>query len=272
MKIRYPWIASLGGLMASITIRSWMSTLDYRVAHYDPTVDPAHPDFSGRKIYVFWHENILAPIHMRGHCNLAMLVSRHGDAEILSAAAYHLGFECVRGSTNRGGAAALRELVDRGRSMNLTITPDGPRGPRRVMAPGPIYLASRLGMPLVAMGVGYDRPWRLGSWDRFAIPRPYSRARGLISPPLHLPADLDRTALEHYRLQTERLLNRLTTAAEAWAESGARMEHEQPTRREHAKRALWRVDKAALERVPAPAWSRHAAADTSSARVSEDLS
>ena len=60
--------------------------------------------------------------------------------------------------------------------MHLTITPDGPRGPRRHMAPGPIYLASKLGLPLVLMGYAYDRPWRLHSWDRFAIPRPGSRA------------------------------------------------------------------------------------------------
>ena len=56
--------------------------------------------------------------------------------------------------------------------MNLTITPDGPRGPRRQLAQGPVYLASKLGMPIVAMGFGYDRPWRFNSWDRFAIPRP----------------------------------------------------------------------------------------------------
>ena len=106
-----------------------------------------------------------------------MLLSRHRDAEILSHVAYHFGFDFVRGSTNRGGAAALRELLAKSRQMHLTITPDGPRGPRRRMAPGPIYLASKLGLPLVLMGYGYDRPWRLRSWDRFAIPRPCSRAR-----------------------------------------------------------------------------------------------
>ena len=78
-----------------------------------------------------------------------MLLSRHRDAEILSYAAYHLGFDFVRGSTNRGGAAALRQLLAKSRHMHLTITPDGPRGPRRHMAPGPIFLASKLGLPLV---------------------------------------------------------------------------------------------------------------------------
>ena len=90
-----------------------------------------------------------------------MLLSRHRDAEILSHAAYHLGFDFVRGSTNRGGVAAIRELLEKSRHMHLTITPDGPRGPRRKLAPGSIYLASKLGLPLVVMGYGYDRPWRV---------------------------------------------------------------------------------------------------------------
>jgi hypothetical protein len=75
-------------------------------------------------------------------------------------------------------------------------------------------------MPLVAMGLGYDRPWRLNSWDRFAVPRPYSRARGVVGPPMTIPPDLDRDGVEHYRLQVERVLNRLSCEAEAWAEAG----------------------------------------------------
>lgn len=235
MRIRNPLLVKMTGLLATSAIRSWMSSLDYRAAFYDPTVDPVHPDWSGRKIYVFWHEYILIPLVMRGHCNLAMLLSRHGDAEILSRVAYHFGFECVRGSTRRGGAAALRELFARSRQMNLTITPDGPKGPRRVLAPGPIFLASKLQMPLVAMGLGLDRPWRVGSWDRFAVPRPFSRARAVVSPEIRLPADLDRGGLEHYRIEVERLLNRLTLEAEAWAESGSRKIDERSARREHPK-------------------------------------
>ena len=147
-----------------------------------PNRRPSSPQCRGNKLYLFWHEYILIPLYLRGHCNLSMLLSRHRDAEILSHIAYHLGYDFVRGSTNRGGVAALRELLAKSRQMHLTITPDGPRGPRRRMAPGPIYLASKLGMPLVLMGYGSDRPWRLRSWDRFAVPRPFS-ARGP-SPPV----------------------------------------------------------------------------------------
>jgi hypothetical protein len=68
--------------------------------------------------------------------------------------------------------------------------------------------------------MGCDRPWRLSTWDRFVVPRPYSRARGVISPAIRLPRDLDRDGIEHYRQRIEALLERLTQEAEAWAEAG----------------------------------------------------
>jgi lysophospholipid acyltransferase (LPLAT)-like uncharacterized protein len=154
---------------------------------------------------------------------MAMLLSRHRDAEVLSHAAHHMGFEFVRGSTNRGGVTALRELLAKSRTMHLTITPDGPRGPRRQLAPGCVYLASKLELPLVVMGYGYDRPWRVRrAWDQFAIPRPHSRARAVPSSEIFIPPNLDRDGLEYFRLKIERLLNRLTLEAEAWAEAGTR--------------------------------------------------
>jgi len=210
----------LAGLAAASTVRGWMSTLDYKAAFYDPSVDPVDFRCRGQKIYVFWHEYILIPLHMRGYCNLAMLLSRHRDADILLEVARHMGFDCVRGSTFGGGSTALRELERKSRHMHLAITPDGPRGPRRVLAQGPVYLSSKLGLPLVAMGFGYSRAWRLGSWDRFAIPKPYAQARSVVSPAMVIPGDLDREGVEHYRQQVERLLNHLTCEAEAWAAAG----------------------------------------------------
>jgi lysophospholipid acyltransferase (LPLAT)-like uncharacterized protein len=216
------FVAGLGGLLGTAAVRSWMSTLDYKAVFYDRAVDPAVPECGGQKIYLFWHEYMLFPFYMRGHCNLAMLLSLHRDAEILSRAAYHMGFDLVRGSTRRGGVAAIRELLRKSRKMHLAITPDGPRGPRRRMAPGPVFLASKLGLPLVLIGFGYDRPWRTPTWDRFAIPRPYCRARSVVSPAIKVPPHLDREAQEHFRQKVEQVLNRLTREAEAWAASGTR--------------------------------------------------
>ena len=222
MKIKSDFLTGLGGLLGTGLIRSWMGTLHLKIAYHDSALDPGSPHCRGQKLYLFWHEYILLPLYLRGHCRLAMLLSRHQDAEVLSHIARHMGFAFVRGSTNRGGVTALRELFRKSRRMHLTITPDGPRGPRRKMSPGPIYLAFRLSMPIVLLGFGYDRPWRFASaWDRFAIPRPFSRARVVVAPEMFVPPDLSRRELDDYCRRAEAALERATVEAETWAESGA---------------------------------------------------
>ena len=229
MRIRTPWIPKVSGLAVSLLVRSWMRTLDYRAVFHDRTVDPAMPGFQGPAIFLFWHEYIPFPFYLRGHCNVAMLVSRHYDAEFIVEAARHMGFQAIRGSTARGGVASLRKVISMSGSMNLVITPDGPRGPRRRLAPGCIYLASRLGIPLVCMGLGYDRPWRLKrTWDQFAIPRPGSRARMVLGPAIQVPPAIEREQIAIYRQRGENELEQLTATAEEWAASGKAMDCQFP--------------------------------------------
>lgn len=183
-------------------------------------MDP-DPNQPRRRIYLFWHEYILCPFYLRGHCNLAMLLSQHDDATILYHAASLMGFDTVRGSSKRGATKALMEMIGKSKeAKHLTITPDGPRGPRRTMAAGAVFLASQLQMPLVLMGFAYDRPWRLSSWDRFAIPRPFSRCRIIFSEEIMIPPDLTKDQIEEYRQKMERILNDLNDEARAWVDSG----------------------------------------------------
>ena len=75
---------------------------------------------------------------------------------------------------------------------------------------------------MVAVGFGADRPWRIArAWDRFAIPRPFSRARAVVGPEIVVPDGLDRDGLEHFRQRIEALLNGLCDEADVWAASGA---------------------------------------------------
>lgn len=224
------WMGA-AGMLSAMGIRAWMSTLDYRVLFYDQKVDGVFAADRPR-IYVFWHEYILIPLYLRGNCNLTMLLSKHRDADILYRVAYHMGFECVRGSTYGGATEALLELSRRGQYMHLAITPDGPRGPRRKLAQGPVYLASKLQMPIVLLGMGLERPWRAPTWDRFAVPRLGSRARALVSGEIMIPPKLDREELELRRQGVERLLNDLTVAAEAWAASGEQRAGSVPVRKQ----------------------------------------
>jgi lysophospholipid acyltransferase (LPLAT)-like uncharacterized protein len=239
MKLQSAFAIGGWSLVSTAVIRQWLATLRCRAEYGDCTVDPVHPDFQGAKIYIFWHENILFPLFLRGHCNISMLLSRHTDADILDRVARMMGFGAVRGSSYHGGSAALRELVQRAKTGSLTMTPDGPRGPRRRLAAGCIFLASTLGIPLVAMGFGYDRPWRAGTWDRFAIPRPGSRGRAVVSRAVHIPPDLDRQALEWHRAGVERLLNHLSDDAEQWACAGGTRPGDRAVRPQVSRTARW---------------------------------
>jgi lysophospholipid acyltransferase (LPLAT)-like uncharacterized protein len=257
MKIHHPLLTKTLGLVVTSLLKRWMDTLDAKWVLYDRAVDPALDCGDRRRIYVFWHEYILLPLDRMGHRNYSMLLSRHRDADVLARIAGHLGYGTVRGSTFDGGSTSLRELIRTARTSHLAITPDGPRGPRRRLEIGPVYLASKLGMPIVPMGYGYDRPWRINSWDKFAVPRPYSRVRAIYGPEIYLPRKLDRDGLEHHRREIERMIDVLTTDAERWAESDERRAGELPYRRDILRRGQYLPDPTTYDYAQ---WRRHEAA------------
>lgn len=252
MSFKLSLFNQFGGLLASTFVKNWMGSLSFRSLMYDPTVDPVNREFHGPVIAVFWHEYLLVPFYLRGNSNTAILTSRHRDANWVAEAAGHLGFETVRGSTFRGASTALLELL-RSNRKNIGIACDGPRGPRRKMAQGPIYLSSKLQIPLLAYGIGYDRPWRFKSWDRFAVPRPRTRACWMVSPRIQIPPELCRKGVERYRVQVEGVLNQLTSEAESWARKGDRRDGQigafrQPSPIVKTDRATYRVTTARQDR------------------------
>jgi hypothetical protein len=109
------------------------------------------------------------------------LISRHRDGELISSAMRSFGFSSVRGSTTRGGSAALKGLIERGRSgRDLAVTPDGPKGPRQVAQPGVILLARMTGLPIfpLTFGASKKKSFRPGTASSF---RPRSRAASFCS-------------------------------------------------------------------------------------------
>jgi lysophospholipid acyltransferase (LPLAT)-like uncharacterized protein len=219
MKLKHPIFQQMAAFAVTSAASLYGRTIDWRATYFDPTLDTVHPRHSGRYIYLLWHEAMLMPLVLRGSRRFVALASEHRDGEVLAKAMQHLGWGVIRGSTNRRAVPALMRLLREDR-RHICLTPDGPRGPRRTMAPGPVFLASKLGLPVVCMGYGYARPWRAKSWDRFAVPRPFSRGRAVIGPAVTVPPDLDRAGLEGYRLWLEKLLTWVTDEAERWATSG----------------------------------------------------
>ncbi|MGI9517226.1 MAG: lysophospholipid acyltransferase family protein, partial [Pirellulaceae bacterium] len=233
-----------------VAMQHVFKTTDLETAYYDTTIDPARPEYNEHCIFVFWHENLAILLPSWPNIPVTLLVSQHRDAEWLVETADFLGFNAVRGSTTRGGSAAIRQLKRQCSKSSLVLTPDGPQGPRRQMAMGPIFLASRLQMPLVPVGIGYDRPWRLNTWDRFAIPRPFSRARIVTGPKIRLPKNLGREAMEDCRIKFQTLLDELNDYADMWAASGIRVLQQKPFVRVRRTRELTFADSAPADSIP----------------------
>jgi lysophospholipid acyltransferase (LPLAT)-like uncharacterized protein len=219
VKIRHPSIIKALGLAGAWAFSSWMGTLLYRYRPLGPDVDPNRKDLMGRYIYAIWHENILLPVYQYSRANVWVIVSQHADGTLLTEMGRHIKLKLVRGSTTRGGVEGLRKLLRIGRMASVAITVDGPRGPRRKVQPGIVYLASRTGMPIVPTAFGYHRPWRLRSWDRFAVPKPWSLSTCVTGTPIHVPPHLDREQLEHFRRLLEARLLSASDVTESWAET-----------------------------------------------------
>lgn len=221
------WIS----LVASWLFRIYIETICFRMRALGPNVDPRRKDLKQRFIYAFFHENALLPCFQFASPNIHVLISQHADGEMVAGVCRHLGVPTIRGSSTRGGVEATRKMVRAGRHCHIVVIPDGPRGPRRHVEPGLIFLASRTQLPIVVAGIGYRNPWRLPTWDRFAIPRPFSEALILTADPIVIPADLDKAQLEPHRAAVEAALVQLTERAERVVNRGRTpFDHISPSR------------------------------------------
>lgn len=141
------------------------------------------------------------------------MISASRDGELISTIARSMGYTPVRGSSSKGGQEALKGMVRfMKEGKRCAITPDGPRGPRREVKKGVVDLARLTGCPVVPFAFEAQHCWRLRSWDRFIIPKPFSRAVFIYGEPIQVPrkGGDDEEFLE--RIQGE--LDRVTKAAE----------------------------------------------------------
>lgn len=149
---------------------------------------------AGSIVFVFWHNRILLVPYFYArwlpHRRGTALVSASRDGEFLSLTLAKFHIEAARGSSSRKGAKALMELHDAlEEGRDIAITPDGPRGPIYSIQPGAAAIARQTGLPVVAMGYRAASSWRLKSWDRFIIPKPFSRVEFFLSTQLVIPPE-----------------------------------------------------------------------------------
>jgi len=178
-------------------------------------------------IVVFWHERLFAmPYIWPSRRPLCALQSTHADGRMMAACIRRFGVGTIWGSSSRAALSGLRGMLralDKGSSV--AITPDGPRGPARVAARGAVALAQLSGRPILPLSWSANACWRTGGWDRMMIPKPFSRGRLLMGPPIHVPparrgtgADDEtggRDRLERYRRLVETSLTELGARADA---------------------------------------------------------
>jgi hypothetical protein len=156
-----------------------------------------------------------------------VLASRSRDGELVARYVRHFDIGVVRGSSSRGGSAAVRQLVSTIRTGDdVVIVPDGPRGPARRLQPGVVALAAMTGAPVVPVGFGARPARTLATWDRFVIPWPFARAAFVFGAPIVVSGEADReaaaTRIERALDEATALADRLATrAAEAPGVVGA---------------------------------------------------
>jgi lysophospholipid acyltransferase (LPLAT)-like uncharacterized protein len=158
-------------------------------------------------IFALWHGHLLPLLwHHRGQ-GVLVLISEHRDGEMVARAAESLGYGLIRGSTTRGADRALISLVRELKSGHeVAITPDGPRGPAETFAPGALVAAQRSDSFILPVAASADRAWRLRSWDRFVIPKPFARVTIAYTTPTKVSATTSRAAADE-GARFERLLN-----------------------------------------------------------------
>jgi len=203
---RARWASRIAGIGVRILARTWrvrevhqrhgssalLGTLDIVRQHERPV------------IFCLWHCELLCHMWNFRGLGIVVLISEHGDGEIAARSAEGMGYRTIRGSSRRGAERALLSLareVEGG--AHVAVTPDGPRGPAESFAPGALIAAQRSGAPIVLLRAVVDHAWRLKSWDRFIIPKPFARITIYVSEPVFVTAPSLRAAAEEApRFQT----------------------------------------------------------------------
>ena len=183
--------------------------------HYSVSIEDGRTEwYVAPAIYPFWHRCLVPACFLWRQKKIAVLTSKSFDGEYIARILQAYGYRPVRGSSTRGGARGLlgmQKELESGNAVAFTI--DGPKGPMYVAKPGPVLLARITGLPIICFHIALEDPWVLAkSWDRFMIPKPFSRALVRISKPIHVPPDAD---LERSRDEMQAALDRAREYADA---------------------------------------------------------
>jgi len=194
----------------------WICGLTWRfeVIAEDGVIPVLYGQRPGPEIYCFWHQCVLpCTVYFRKSLSV-ILISRSFDGELITRILLKFGFGAVRGSSSRGaseGLLGLKKVIESGRTAIFTA--DGPRGPIYQTKMGPIKLAQSTGAPIGAFHLEPERAWTINSWDRFLVPKPFTRIAVSWAQWTHVPADLAPDQFESKREELNAAIERARVRA-----------------------------------------------------------
>lgn len=168
-------------------------------------------------IYTFWHNRVFLSTYFWQRRRIVVMTSQSFDGEYIARFIQRFGYGAARGSSTRGGVGAVVEMVRLMRAGSPTaFTIDGPKGPRYVAKMGAVLLAKKTGYPVLPFTVTCRNFWEAKSWDAFQLPKPFTRARVEIAPPIFVPPDADEQMLEAKRDELQHALDEINRRGEQW--------------------------------------------------------
>jgi len=196
----------------AMLMRLWFATCRVET-HNEEYLDLVH---NPENVYIvtFWHYSFVYIFYRMRRYPAVAMVSASDDGEYIARLAEQFGFSSVRGSRNSRGVGALKKLIRVvRRGGNCAIVADGSQGPSRVAQAGAVLLASRTGVPLAPITWSSSRYLTIKSWDKTAIPKPFSKVDYYYGKPIFVPPGVKGSEIEQYRLQLEESLNALYATA-----------------------------------------------------------
>ena len=173
-------------------------------------------------IVCFWHNRIFLGTYFWRNGGVVVLTSKSYDGEYIARFIQRFGFGAIRGSSSRGGAAALIQMtraMRQGHPMAFSV--DGPRGPKYVAKPGAVLVAKKTGNPMLPFVVEPRRCFQLKSWDNMQIPLPFTRAVAIYGPPIYVAPDSDNSQLESKLAEMQNALDQLNAEASEWSSNSS---------------------------------------------------
>lgn len=198
------------GHVAAYAMKLWSLTLRYDVNGQPGIVQPEIP--AKPVIFALWHNRIftMPPIWLRTggkNRSTVVLTSASRDGTTLAKAMEAFGIGSIRGSSSRRAVAALigmkNALLE---GQDVCVTPDGPKGPRYQVQPGLLKIAQTTETDIIPIHIRYSSAWRLASWDRFVIPKPFSKVSVIFDKPISIPKNISEAEFESARINLETCL------------------------------------------------------------------